>query len=318
MKPIHAAIVIVTLAVILVLSSSMYVVREWEQVVITQFGDPVGDPISEAGLHFKTPFVQDVNRFDRRILIWDGKKNEITTADKRFIWVDTTARWRIADPLLFLQAVRTERGAQGKLDGVLDSATRSVISAHKLTEAVRLTNRVLDLPPEPEEQEAGLTTTSTRESIERGRDRLVEDILELAKELTPQYGIELIDVRIKRINYVEKVRRAVYDRMISERQRIAERYRSQGQGRKLEVEGQRVAEEKRISSTAFRDAQETIAKADAEAARIYAEAYGSDAEFYAFWRTLKAYEAIIGSNHTLVISPDSDMYRYLAHAGVTK
>ena len=290
-------------------SSSMYAVNEWEQVIITQFGEPVGSPVTKAGLHFKLPFAQDVNRFSTKILIWDGQRNEITTADKRFIWVDTTARWRIQDPLLFLQAVRTETGAQGKLDGVLDAATRDVISAHDLIEVVRLSNRVLDLPPEA--SESGLEDLRVQVRIEAGRDRLVELILESARELTPQYGIELIDVRIKRINYVENVRLSVYRRMQSERQRIAERYRSEGRGKKKEIEGQTVRDEKVISSGAYRDAQVIIAEADAEAARIFAEAYSADAEFYAFWRTLEAYENIVGDNHTLVLSPDSELYDYL-------
>ena len=299
--------------VLITLFSSAYRVREWEQVVITQFGDPAGEPVIEAGLHFKLPFVQHVNRFDKRILIWDGKKNEIPTVDKVLIWVDTTARWRINNPLLFLQAVRTERGAQGRLDGVIDSATRDVISAHELIEVVRLSNRVLDLPPDEEAE--GVTTEQGRVEIKAGRNVLVEQILEKSKELTPKYGIELLDVRIKRINYHEGVRRTVFDRMISERQRIAERYRAEGRGHKAEIDGQRVAEEKKISSEAYRKAQTTIAEADATAARIFAEAYNLDPEFYAFWRTLEAYGKLIGENHTLVISPDSDLYRFLASDG---
>jgi len=295
------------------LFTSTYSVNEWEQVILTQFGEPVGEPVTQAGLHFKTPFVQDVNRFDKRILIWDGKRNEIATADKRFIWVDTTARWRIIDPLLFLQAVRTESGAQGKLDGVLDSATRDLISAYKLIEVVRLTNRVVDLPPEAGDAE--LEDLRVREKIEVGRDQLVEQILQRARELTPQYGIELIDVRIKRINYVESVRLSVYKRMQSERQRIAERYRSEGRGKKKEVEGQTARDQKTITSGAYKDAQEIVAQADAEAAAIFAEAYDLDPEFYAFWRTLAAYEKILGANHTLVLSPDSELYRYLAMTG---
>ncbi len=292
-----------------VLSSCLYVVHEWEQVIVTQFGDPVGRPITEAGLHFKWPIAQQVNRFEKRILIWDGKRNEITTADKRFIWVDTTARWRISDPLLFLQAVRTENGAQGKLDGVLDSATRDVVSSHKLIEAVRLSNRVLDLPAE--EAEEFLDDPREQEAIEVGRNQLTEAILARAIELTPQYGIELIDVRIKHINYVENVRSSVFNRMRSERQRIAERYRSEGRGKKEEIIGQTLRDEKRIISTAYKDAQEIVALADAEAARIYAEAYNADPEFYAFWRTLEAYRDIVGENHTLVLSPDSELYGYL-------
>jgi membrane protease subunit HflC len=309
---------ILVLLVIIVLFASTYVVREWEQVVITQFGDPVGDPVTEAGLHFKLPFVQEVNRFERRILVWDGEKGQITTRDKRFIWVDTTARWRIKEPLTFLQAVRTERGAQTRLDDILDGATRDIISGHNLIEVVRLSNRVLDLPPEEEDQDETsfqATTEEGRVRIDQGRDRLVEAILERARGMGLEYGIELIDVRIKRINYVEAVRTTVYTRMISERQRIAERYRSIGKGLKAEIDGQRMREEKKISSEAYKKAQEIVAKADAEAARIFADAYNRDPEFYGFWRTLKTYENAIGQNTTLVLSPDSELYRYLSSSG---
>jgi membrane protease subunit HflC len=309
---------VLVLLVLIVLFASTYVVREWEQIVITQFGDPVGDPVTEAGLHFKLPFVQAVNRFERRILVWDGEKGQITTRDKRFIWVDTTARWRIQEPLTFLQAVRTERGAQTRLDDILDGATRDVISGHKLIEVVRLTNRVLDLPPEEEEQDETtfqLTTEEARERIEQGRDRLVEAILERARGMGLEYGIELIDVRIKRINYVEAVRTTVYTRMVSERQRIAERFRSMGKGLKAEIDGQRMREEKKISSEAYKKAQEIVAKADAEAARIFADAYNRDPEFYGFWRTLKTYENTIGQNTTLILSPESELYRYLSSSG---
>ena len=313
MNPRGYIILGVTLFLAICFFSSTYVVNEWEQVIITQFGNPVGDPVTEAGLHFKLPFAQEVNRFDKRILIWDGKRNEITTADKRFIWVDTTARWRIKDPLLFLQAVRTENGAQGRLDGVLDSATRDVISNHRLIEAVRFTNRVLDLPREDADEQ--VLETRVREKIDQGRGELVEQILKTARELTPKYGIELIDVRVKRINYVEKVRLSVYKRMQSERQRIAERYRSEGRGKKKEIEGETIREEKKISSTAYKDAQAIVANADLEAAGIFSEAYNADPEFYAFWRSLQAYEKIVGPNHTLVLSPDSDLYRFLTQSG---
>ncbi|MHC4549833.1 MAG: protease modulator HflC [Planctomycetota bacterium] len=306
---------ILALLVIIVVFASTYVVREWEQVVITQFGKPVGDPVTQAGIHFKLPFVQAVNRFEQRILVWDGEKGQITTADKRFIWVDTTARWRITSPLKFLQAVRTERGAQTRLDDILDGATRDAISGHKLIEVVRLTNRVIDLPREEDDTGFASEREEGRERIEAGRNKLVEKILDKARQKVPEYGIELIDVRIKRINYVETVRRTVYDRMKSERGRIAQSYRSEGQGNKAEIDGRRVREEKKISSEAYRKAQEIVAQADAEAARIFAEAYNQDAEFYAFWRTLAAYEKNVGDNHTLILSPDSEFYRYLTGPG---
>jgi len=303
MKP--AVSILGGLVVIVVLWSSFFVVNEWEQVVLTQFGHPVGDPITESGWYFKTPFVQTANRFEKRVLIWDGERNQIPTDDKRFIWVDTTARWRIKDPLVFLQAVRTVQGAQSRLDDYLDSAVRDVIGKHKLVEAVRLSNRVLDLVPTNDDQ------AEVREKIEKGRDRLIAEMLATAKPNIEQLGIELLDLRIKRINYVESVRRSVYERMISERQRIAEQYRSEGRGKKAEVEGQRARDEKKILSEAYRDAQLIVAKADAEAATLFADAYNTDPEFYAFVRTMQAYEKIMGNNHTLVIDPDSDLYRFL-------
>jgi membrane protease subunit HflC len=303
------------LVLLIVLFSSFYVVREWEQVVITQFGDPVGDPVTEAGIHLKTPFVQKVNRFEKRILVWDGERNQVPTDDKRFIWIDTTARWRIREPLTFLQAVRSITGAQSRLDDYLDSAVRDVIGKHKLVEAVRLTNRVLDVVPTGEEQEQGPLDKEVRERIEKGRDGLIDDMLATAKPKIEELGIELIDLRIKRINYVESVRQSVYQRMISERQRIAEQYRSEGRGKKAEIEGQRARDEKKILSEAYRDAQSIIAQADAEAAQIFADAYNTDPEFFAFVRTLKTYESIIGDNHTLVIDPASELYKYLAEPG---
>ncbi|MHC4938664.1 MAG: protease modulator HflC [Planctomycetota bacterium] len=302
------------LAVILI-SSSLYVVREWEQIVITQFGQPVGEPVTEAGIHFKLPFVQKVNRFEKRILIWDGERNQVPTDDKRFIWIDTTARWRMRDPLVFLQSVRTVEGAQSRLDDYLDSAVRDVIGKHKLVEAVRLSNRVLDVVPSGGERDQGPFDKEVREKVEKGRDRLIDEMFQTAQAKVKDLGIELLDLRIKRINYVESVRKSVYQRMISERQRIAEQYRSEGRGKKAEIEGQRARDEKKILSEAYRDAQQIVAKADAEAARIFAEAYNTDAEFFAFVRTLQAYETVVGDNHTLVIDPKSDLYRYLSEAG---
>lgn len=303
---------VAALLIIIVLSSAMYVVHEWEQVVITQFGDPVGDPIVDSGLHFKSPFTQKVNRFEKRIQIWDGERNQIPTDDKRFIWVDTTARWRIRDPLLFLQSVRTVQGAQSRLDDYLDSAVRDVIGKHKLVEVVRLTNRVLTVVPTGQGNQQ--LDHEVREEIKKGRDKLVDEMLNAARAKVDDLGIELIDLRIKRINYVQSVRESVYQRMISERQRIAEQYRSEGRGKKEEIEGQRAREEKKILSEAYRDAQQIVAKSDAEAAQIFATAYDTDPEFYAFIRTLEAYRKVVGSNHTLVIDPDSDLYRYLARS----
>lgn len=290
-------------------NAASFIVHEAEQVVITEFGKPVGEPVTEAGLHFKKPFVQDVNRFDRRLLEWDGERNEIPTADKRFIWVDTMARWRIDDPLLFLQAVRDERGAQARLDDVLDAATRDQVSAHELKELVRVSNRILEVEIEEDGEQTG---SDDVEPIEVGRDKIAQKILaSAAPAALEKYGIEIVDVRIKRINYTQSVREKVYERMRSERERIAEEYRSEGQGLKARITGQLEREQKSIESDAYRQAQEIVAEADAEAARLFADAYQQDEEFYAFWRSLETYEKIVDDNHTLFISPDSQLYRFL-------
>ncbi len=309
-----AAAAVLAFLALVALAASMYTVREFELVVITQFGKPVGTAVTEPGLHFRTPFVQDVNRFDKRLQEWDGDANQIPTSDKRFIWVDTTARWRIVDPLLFLQTVRNEIGAQARLDDIIDSATRDQISAQNLVELVRNSNRVLDVPREETGEDDLSLSTQEVERVEVGRDEIARRILVAAVPLATEYGIELKDVRLKRINYREDVQRAVFERMVSERNRIAERYRSEGQGRRAEILGEREREQKRISSDAEREALEIMAGADAEAARIYADAYNADAEFYAFWRTLDTYRVVVGDNHTLVLSPDSELYRVLTGA----
>ncbi len=310
MKPVPI-IVLVLVLLAFAAKQGAYVVHEWDQVVITQFGDPVGEPVREPGLHFKIPFTQHVNRLDKRVLEWDGERNQIPTADKRYIWIDTTARWRISDPLLFLQAVRSEAGAQTRLDDILDSATRNQISAFPLAEVVRSTNRVVELPRERERDTA---ISDTDEPIAVGREGIADLILDEARALAPKYGIELLDLRIKRINYVEHVRNTVYQRMISERKQSAEEFRSEGEGKKSKILGDRDREQKKIDSEAYRLAQELVATADAEAARIFATAYDADPEFYAFIRSLETYRAVVGQNHTLVIDPKSDLYRYLFSA----
>jgi membrane protease subunit HflC len=316
MKAIGGVIaLVVVFAAFITLGASAYVVRVDKQVVITQFGKPVGDAVTDPGLHFRTPFVQDVNAFDKRLLDWDGAANEIPTADKRFIWVDTTARWRIVDPLLFMQTVRTPDGAQSRLDDIIDSATRDQISAQKMVEVVRNSNRVLDVEREETGEDDLALSSQDIERVDVGRDKIAARILAAAQPLATQYGIELKDVRLKRITYRKDVQEAVYARMISERNRIAERYRSEGQGRKAEVMGERDREQKKISSEAERLALEIMARADATAARVYAEAYNTDPEFYAFWRTLDTYRTVVGDNHTLVVSPDSELYRLLLGGG---
>ncbi len=290
---------------LITLSSTLYTVDETEQVVITEFGEPVGKPITKAGLYVKKPFIQKVNRFEKRLLIWDGKPTQIPTKDKKYIWVDTTARWRIVDPLKFLQSVGNERSAQARLDDIIDSSTRDQITSYPLYEVVRNSNRefVTAEVSIEEKEEIG--------EVKTGREVISRNILKEAAKLTPQYGIELVDVRIKRINYVEQVRKKVYERMISERKRVAAQYRSEGLGKKAEVDGMREKELRRITSEAYRKAQVIKGEADAEAIKVYAEAYSKDPEFYSFLQTLDTYKKSLSKDTILILTTDSEVYRYL-------
>lgn len=314
----HARIVLGLIigAVVIVgalLMASTYTLDKAEQAVVLQFGDPVGEPVTGAGLHFKMPFVQNVRRFDKRLLIWDGDPNQIPTSGREFISVDTTARWRIVDAKKFLESVTNERGAQSRLDDIIDSAVRDRISATELTDIVRsadwsVTQEDLEreevIVPESEDKEL-------RQPVEVGRQILTRRIVEAARAEMPQYGIELLDVRIKRLNYIQDVRQQVFDRMISERQRIAEKYRSEGQGEASRIEGETSRQLAEIRSQARREAEVIRGEADAEATRIYAEAYSADPEFYAFQRTLESYAESLGEKTTLLLSPDSAYFRYL-------
>jgi len=296
-------------AALILLGSTFYTIDETEQVIILQFGKPVGDPIKEAGLHVKLPFIQNVTRFDKRVLEWDGDENQIPTSDKKYIWVDTFARWRIVDPLKFYQSVNNERNAHSRLDDIIDSATRNFVSENLLIEAVRNSNRELQITVE-EAEGFGLETIA--QQIEKGRKQITKLILMKAAETMPQYGIELLDMRIKRINYIEEVRQKVYERMISERKRIAEKFRSEGEGRKAEIDGEREKELQRITSEAYRTAQVIKGKADAEATRTYASAYNRGPEFYAFLKTLETYKSTLNNNNaTLILNTDSDFLKYL-------
>jgi len=287
------------------------VVNEAEQAIITQFGKPVGG-VSEPGLNFKIPFAQKVSRFEKRILKWDGDPNQIPTKDKRFIWIDTTARWRIADPLLFYTTVATERGAMSRLDDIIDSVVRDAVSSRLLVELVRGSD--YQAPDDGEEERLEVEGVVVKQEDLVGREEIMAGILEKAKANTPDYGIELLDVQIKRINYVEQVRTRVYERMINERKKVAAQYRSEGEGEKADILGQMERELKEISSEAYRKVLEVRGGADAEAAAIYAKAYNQDKEFYTFLRTLESYKKSIQKNGRLVISTDSDYYRYLKEA----
>ncbi|GAB4565274.1 MAG: protease modulator HflC [Geothermobacteraceae bacterium] len=303
-------IAIVVLILLVVAQGSFFVVSEGEQAIITEFGKPVGD-VKYAGLHFKKPIIQEVHRFDRRILKWDGDPNQIPTKDKKFIWIDTTARWRIVDPLRFFKTVATEIGAQSRLDDIIDSVVRDAVSGRLLVELVR----GRDYKPEAgasERFEIDGTEIPKEEIV--GREDILRSMLEKARANTPEYGIELIDIQIKRINYIEQVRRSVYERMINERKKVATQYRSEGEGEKADILGQMERELKEIRSEALRQALEIRGRGDAEATAIYAEAYNRDPEFYAFLRTLESYKKAVRDNGRLVISTDSEFFNYLKKA----
>ncbi len=315
----NKAIILAVLAVIAVIgiTSSAYIVNEAEQVIITRFGKPIGEPITTPGIHFKLPIVEDATFFEKRFLEWDGDANQVPTKDKRFIWVDTYARWRISDPLLFFQRVRDERGAQARLDDILDGETRNAVAKHALVELVRSTNRrplvLADTAMADENLEDVFPT------ITYGRERITREILKAAKERTKELGVELLDIRFKRINYVEEVQKKIYERMITERKRIAEKYRSEGQGEASRILGSKERELKRIQSEAYRTAQEIRGKADAEATAIYARAYNRNAEtreFYKFLKTLETYKTTFSNKDWLILTTDSDFYKLLKEGSV--
>lgn len=289
--------------------NSAFIIDQAEQGIIVQFGEPIGDVIDQPGLHWRVPFIQEVRRFDRRLLAWDGDVSQIPTLGREFIIIDTTARWRIADPLQFLRSVRDERGARTRLDDIVDSVARDIVSGTDLEEIVRSADWQVDVTGLAEEEVSALDQTDL-ERPKKGRGQLEREMLAAASRLMPGLGIELVDVRIKRINYIDSVRTQVESRMISERQSIAARFRSEGQGRSQEILGEMERELRSIRSEGERQAQEIIGRADAEATRIYGASYGADPEFYNFSRTLESYGAL-GENTTLMIDSKSDFFRYL-------
>jgi membrane protease subunit HflC len=298
------------LAILVAAFGSFYTLEEGEQAVLVQFGRPVGAPVTEPGLHLKLQIIQEVRRFEKRILIWDGDPNQIPTKGREFIWVDTTARWRIADAKKFLESVATEAGARSRLNDIIDSVVRDQVSGSELVELVRSASWVVPKGEVLEEVPAEVREELKKEVV-RGREELTRTILEKAREVVPQYGIELVDVRIKRLDYVESVREKVYARMISERKRIAAQFRSEGEGRSAEILGTMEKELRHIRSTAYRRVQEVRGKADAEATRVYGAAYNADPKFYAFSRTLEAYKEGQNDNSVVILTTDSDYYRYL-------
>jgi len=300
-------VIVVAFAILIVLLNTLYRVYETNQVIITQFGEPIGGAITKPGLHMKVPFIQKTNYFEKRWLEWDGDANQIPTKDKKYIWVDTYARWRISDPLVFFQRVRDERGAQSRLDDIIDGETRNAVANFDLIEIVRSSNRAFELT----EEMAILDIAAAIPEIKTGREKIAQIILEKSSEITPEFGVELRDVKIKRINYVEEVQRKVFDRMISERKRIAAKYRSEGDGKSAEIRGQKERELKKIQSEAYRKAQEIKGKADAEATKIYANAYNLDPEFYSFMKTLETYVSSLDKETWLLLSTDAEFLKYL-------
>jgi membrane protease subunit HflC len=284
----------------------VYVVDETQQVVITQFGEPVGEAIDSPGLHFKIPFIRTANYFDKRFLEWDGDPNQVPTKDKRFIWVNTYARWRISDPLLFFQRLQNERGAQTRLDDILDGETRNAVARQDLVEVVRSTNREQETILISAEEE-----TAVLEEIQKGREAITREILENAQRRAADLGIELIDLRFKRINYVQEVQKDVFERMIAERKRIAQRYLSEGEGEAARIRGEKERDLAQINSEAYRTSEEIRGRADAESTNIYAEAYNRDVTFYTFLKSLETYENVAGKDSTLILTTDSEVLRYL-------
>jgi membrane protease subunit HflC len=304
--------VIVLIILVIFFSGAFYTVSEWDQVVITQFGRPVGKPKTAAGLRFKIPFIQDIHRYEKRIMRWDGDPKEIPTRDKRFIYVDTTARWRIVDAQKFLEVLGTYNQAYAKLDDIIDAVLRDYVSANPLVELVRTTNEM----PSVENVEGKVLSpfqdeATAPETVTLGREKITRAILAEASKAMSAFGMDLVDVRIKRINYVEQVRKKVYERMVSERKRKAAQFRSEGEGKKAEILGQMEKELKSIISGAYRTAEEIRGEADAEATRIYGDAYGADPAFYAFFKTLETYKDAAYKNAFVILGTDSDYYRFL-------
>ena len=308
-------IALVVLAFFVLLFGSMYTVRETEQVILTQFGKPIGDPITEAGLHFKRPFVQQVNRIDKRILEWDGDRAEMPTKDKLYISVDTFGRWRITDALNYFRRLRDERSAQSRLEDILGSETRNAIAKHNLIEVIRTTKGrepTRDETLQAERELAG--AVGELQDIQKGRKKIEEEIKNSARAKLAEFGIELLDVRFKRINYNDSVVAKIYERMISERQQIASRFRSEGEGEAAKILGGRERDLSEIQSEAYKSVETIRGEADARATEIYATAYDQSPEsrdFYAFVKTMETYKAIIGQDSTIVFSTGGDLFRFL-------
>jgi len=300
---------LVAIVVLLVVGGAFYIVDETQQVIITQFGEPIGEAVSSPGLKMKVPFIQTANFFEKRFLEWDGERNQIPTRDKRFIWVDAYARWQITDPLKFFQRLRDERGAQSRLDDILDGETRNAIAKQDLRELVRSSNREFVVVDEVDEE-----LMEELSKIEMGRLAISEEVLRNSNARTEDLGIVILDFQFKRINYIPDVRQEVYNRMKSERKRIAEQFRSEGEGEAARIEGEKEKLLREITSDAYRQAQEIKGRADAEAARVYARAYNRDPEFYRFLKTMETYRVTLDKETLLLLGTDGEYLRYLDRA----
>lgn len=308
MRPQVTILAVVSAILLILVGNAFFIIPEGQQAIVVQFGEPMGGVKTNAGLYMKIPFIQEARIFEKRILEWVGNPNEIPTKDKKFIWVDTVARWRIADALKFMQSVATENYAYTRLDDIIDNAVRDTISRHDLVETVRSTNTIFEVTHDSDD---AITPDKDLAQLEVGHEKIVEAIHKQAALATATLGIELIDVRIRRINYIDSVRKKVYERMISERERAAAKLRSEGQGVKAEIEGQKDRDLKQIQSEAYRDAQKLRGKADAEATKLSAEAYSKDPEFYSFWKTLDSYKETLPGTSTILLSTDNEYFRYL-------
>ncbi len=300
-------VVVIALFVFLALNS-LYVVDETEQVVVTRFGKIVGKPVQDPGLNLKLPFIEKANYFAKNLLAWDGDPGQINTKDKTYIWVDTFARWKIVDPVKYFQTVKDELSALKRLDDIIDPAMRNLITSYPLVESVRNTDRPMDTLEYGDDDDAD--KKRVRYKIDLGRDEITRRIVNQAKGKLEQFGIELVDVKIKRINYIDSVRRSVYDRMIAERNQIAEKFRAEGKGEASNIRGEKEKELQVIKSQAYKESQKIKGEADAEATQIYADAYGADPEFYAFLKTMEVYKATLQKDSTIVLSTDSEFMKY--------
>jgi membrane protease subunit HflC len=303
------SIAVIAIIFFLVIGRPFYTVDETEQVIITQFGRPIGNAITDPGLHFKVPFIQKTSYFAKNLLEWDGDPGQIPTKDKTFIWVDTFARWRIVDPLKFYKAVNNEMAAQKKLDDILNPTINNFIASNDLIEAVRSTDRLSST--ESKEKSSRSKDATELKAVTIGRAGMTKGILEQAAPKLAEFGIEIVDFRIKRINYVEEVRQKVYERMIAERNQISEKFRSEGKGESKKIQGEQQKELRRIQSEAYKKVEEIKGKADAEATKIYAESFGKDPEFYSFINTLEIYKKSLDENIKVILSTNSDFFQYL-------